>query len=170
MFCDFLEDGQLKKICVSVESLEQSVLDAELISIARMVHCLESQRFPLCIRSTSTTFLRVLSDSRDDERRFIVHERFTSEVFLECFRQAHQNFFGMLEVVTVVDNIVLRMHSALCEAWTEGERLLCRCIRQGTVSFGDLRDVADDLIELWPKVHHLYVILGCHMLKRGLIA
>ena len=119
----FWEEGRLTKECVSVESLEQSLPDRWLDAITRMVHCLDPRDFPLCIRRARPTLLRVLSDSRGDGLCFILRGRPSSEIFLECFHQAHQNNFGLLEVLTVVEYIVLRMSSALHEAWTEGKLL-----------------------------------------------
>ena len=112
-----------------MKSLDQSLPDAELIPLSRVIYSLDPPQFPLCIRGASSTLVLVLGDIRSDGRDFVTHERFTIEVFLECFRRAHQSFFGMLEIVTVVEYIVLRMRSALHEAWTEGKTVLRRCIR-----------------------------------------
>ena len=103
----------MKKVCVSMESLDQSLPDAELVPLSRVIYCLDPPQFPLYIRGASPILVRVVGDVRPDGRDFVVHERFTSEVFLECFRRAHHNIFGMLEIVTVVEYIVLRMRSAL---------------------------------------------------------
>ena len=151
-FVVWWEDDHLKKVCVSIESLNQSLPDAELVPLSRVIYCLDPLQFPLCIRGASPTLVRVVGDVRNDGRDFVVHERFTSEVFLECFRRAHQNIFGMLEIVTVVKYIVLRMHSALHETWTEGKTVLRRCIRKGSVPFEDLLRVVDDIVGLWANI------------------
>ena len=84
-----------------------------------MMHCQDTPQFTLCVRGASPTLVRVLGDACSDGNRFVTHERSTIEVFLECFRQAHQNTFGILEVVTAVEFVVLGMPSALHETWTE---------------------------------------------------
>ena len=144
----------LKKVCVSMASLDQSLPDAELILLSRVMYCLDPPQFPLCVRGASPTLVRVLSDARSDDKHFVTHERFTSELFLDCFRRAHQKIFEMLEVVTVtvVEYIVLRMRSALHEPWTEGKAVLRRCICQGPVCFEDLRQVVDDIIGFWANI------------------
>ena len=151
-FVVWWEDDHLKKVCISVESLDQALPDAELVPLSRVIHSLDPPHFPLCIRGASPTLVRVLGDVLPDGRDFVVHERFTSEVFLECFRRAHQNIFGMLEVVTAVEYIVLRMRSALHDTWTEGKTVLRRCIRKGSVPFEDLLPVVDDIVGLWANI------------------
>ena len=135
-----------------MECLDQLLPDAELIPLSRITYCLDPPQFPLCIGGASPTLFRVVGDVRPDSRDFVVNEQFTSEVFLECFRRAHQKIFGMLEIVTVVEYIVLRMRSALHEAWTEGKTVLRRCIRKGTVPFEDLLRVVDDIVGLWANI------------------
>ena len=146
------EDLHLKKVCISMESLDRSLPDAELVPLSRLIYSLDPPQFPLCIRGASPTLVRVLGEVLPDGRNFVVHERFTSEVFLECFRRAHQNIFGMLEIVTVVEYIVLRMRSALHDTWTEGKTVLRRCIRNGSVPFEDLLRVVDDIVGLWANI------------------
>ena len=72
------------------------------------------------------------------------------EVLLQSFRQAHQDVFGMLEVVTAVEYVVLRLKSVVHEDWLEDKPCLKKCILAGVVNFVDLRTVLTDLIELWP--------------------
>ena len=144
------EGDFLKKVCVASQSLELPVPDAELVPLARIMCSLGTKQLPLSIVGGSPTLLRVLSDHRDDGRRFLVVQRFTEEVLLQSFRQAHQDVFGMLEVVTAVEHVVLRLRSVIYEDWLEDKPCLRRCIRAGAVPFADLRTVLTDLIELWP--------------------
>ena len=146
------EDELLKRVCVSVDSLDQSLPDAELIPLSRVMYCLDPPQFPLCIRGATPTLVRMLSDARSDGKLFVTHERFTSEIFLDCFRRAHQNVFGTLDIVTFVEYIVLRMPSALHEPRTEGKTVLRRCIRQGSVCFEDLQRVFDNIYGLWANI------------------
>ena len=96
--------------------------------------------------------IRVLGNIREDGRRFVIYQAFSEEVFLQCFRQAHQDVFGLVEVVTIVDYVVQRLKSALYEEWTEDKPVLRKCVRQGSVNFGDYRALLTDLIDLWPSI------------------
>ena len=58
---------------------------------------------PISVRGCSPLLLRLLSEERRDDRPFVLYHGFDEEVFLQCFRQAHQDIFGMLEVVTLVE-------------------------------------------------------------------
>ena len=164
-FVVWWEDDHLKKVCISVESLDQTLPDAELVRLSRVIYSLDPPQFPLCIRGASPTLVRVLGEVLPDGRDFVVHERFTSEVFLECFRRAHQNIFGMLEVVTAVEYIVLRMRSALHDTWTEGKTVLRRCIRKGSVPFEDLLHVVDDIVGLWANIRPFVPYTGLPHVK-----
>ena len=81
----------------------------KLVPLARIVCSLESERLPLTLRGGCPSLLRVLEDSRTDDRRFIVYEQFGPEGFLQCVRQAHQDVFGMVEVSTLMEYTVHRM-------------------------------------------------------------
>ena len=61
--------------------------------------------------------LRVMNDERSDGRRFVLAREFSSEMFLHCYRVAHQEIFGMLEVTTMIDYLMLRLLGALQEPW-----------------------------------------------------
>ena len=81
-----------------------------------------------------------------------MHQQFSEEVFLRCKRQAHQDVFGIVEVTSLVDYVILRLKSAVYEDWTEGKVLLRKVIRQGFVGFQNLREVLTDLVDLWPSI------------------
>ena len=148
-FISYWDEEKLKKVCVDVQSLDEELPNAELKPVARLNIGLESRRLPMVVRGASPSLMRVLGDTREDSRRFVVYQRFTEEVFLECFQRAHQDVFGMVETVTLVEFIIQRMKSAVYEDWTEGKPLLCKCIRNGRVNFWDLRELLIDLTELW---------------------
>ena len=97
-------------ICVNFEPLGQRVHQSELSSLSRIVTSLPSAPFPISIRGTGTSVLRVLSDERSDGQRFVYAREFSTDVFLHCYRLAHQEIFGLLEVTTMVDFLV--MHCA----------------------------------------------------------
>ena len=79
-------------------------------------------------------------------------QQFNEEVFFQCFRQAQQDLFGMLEVATAVENVILRLKSVLHEDYLGDKPQTRRCIRGGVVNFCDLHDVLTDLIELWLSI------------------
>ena len=97
------EGTYLKKICVSSQTLDQKVPDAELVLLARVVTCFEGEQLPVSILGASPSLVRVLDDKRSDGRRFMMWQSFSEEVFLQCFRQSHQDVFGMLEVTTALE-------------------------------------------------------------------
>ena len=91
--------------------------------------------------------LRVLSDNREDGHQFVLSCNFSEEVFLTCYRQAHQELLGMLEVTTMINLLMLCLRGALQEPWLEDVTVLRRCVVAGRVTFSDL--VALDLIPVW---------------------
>ena len=100
-FVLFWEEEHLKKICVVSEPVDQPMPSAELVPLYRVIHSLESKQMPLSVVGASPSFLKVIGDNRTDGRRFVVHQGFTEELFLQSLRQAHQDIFGMLEVTTI---------------------------------------------------------------------
>ena len=142
----------LKKICVGNETLDQRMPAPELLPLARVVNCLEGQQMPVSICGGSPSLFRVLDAGRTDDRRFVSWQSFDEEVFLQCFRQAHQDIFGMIEITTAVEYIIHRLKGALYEDWSEDKPLLRATIRAGSVAFCNLREILSDLIELWPSI------------------
>ena len=109
-------------------------------------------QLPMSFRGCSPSLLRVVSDNRSDSRQFVIICEFGEETFLQCVLRAHESIFGMVEVTTIVEYVVQRLRSALYQVWTEGKPLLRKCIRQGSVSFVDMRELLTDLIDLWPTI------------------
>ena len=142
----------MKKICVGAQSLDQKVPDPKLLPLARVVSCLEGQQLPVSIVGASPSLILVLNTNRKDDRRFVTWQSFDEEVFLQCFRQSHQDIFGMVEVTTALEYVIHRLKGALYEGWAEDKPLLRACIREGSVAFCSLREILSDLIELWPSI------------------
>ena len=117
-------------------------------------------QLPLSIEDASPSVLRVLSDAREDGQQFILSRNFTEEVFLSCYRQAHQEMLGMMEVTAMIDYLMLRLRGALQEPWLEDASVLRRCVVAGHVSFCDLRDVAAELISVWNSVREFVRYTG----------
>ena len=115
----FVRTWEGNSLCVNVEALGQLVPHTELSSLSRVVSILTSGLIPISIRGVSPSVLRVLSDERSDGRRFILAREFSAEMFLHCYSVAHQEMFGMLEVTTLIDFRMLRLHGALKEPWME---------------------------------------------------
>ena len=146
-------DGtSLKKICVGSQSLDQKVRDPQLLPLAEVVTCFEGEQLLVSVLGVCPTLIRVLDDTRADGRRFMVLQSFNEDVFLQCFRQSHQDVFGMLEVTTALEYVIHRMKGSLYEDWTEDRPLLRKCIREGSVAFSDLRNILSDVIELRPSI------------------
>ena len=143
-FVQTWDDYSLMSICVWVEPLGRAV--------PRIVDSTTSCHLPLSCHGGSPTLVRVLNESRLDNRDFIVFREFNVDVFLHCFRLAYQETFGGLEVTTMVDFLVLRLRGALQESWLESVTSLRRCVTAGRVPFGDLCDVVRDLISVWRSV------------------
>ena len=138
----------LKNICVSSQTLDQKVPDAELVPLAQVVTCFEGEQLLVSVLGAGPSLIRVLDDNRADGRRFMMWQSFSEEVFLQCFWQSHQDVFGMLEVTTALEYVIHCLKGSLYEDWTEDKPLLRTCIRKGSVAFSDLRDVLSDVIEL----------------------
>ena len=145
----YWEEENLKKVCVDSQPLDQKFPDAGLIPIARLLCSLEEGTLPVVIRGCSPLLLR---ESCSDSRQFVVSSMFNGDSFLQCFRQAHQDVFGMMQLVTLIEYIVCRMKSALYEEWMEDKIVLRRCVLKGIVAFEDLRDLLGELTELWPSI------------------
>ena len=139
-------------ICINVEPLGQRVPQAALSSLSRIVTSLPSASFPVSIRGVSPSILRVLSDERSDGHRFVFAREFSTDVFLHCYRVAHQEIFGLLEVTTMVDFLMLRLRGALQEPWMEDLPEFRRCVIAGKVSFDELRGVVSELVSIWETV------------------
>ena len=141
--------------------------DAELVPLARVVCSLSNRQLPLSIVRGSPSLLRVLGDHRDDGRQFKVVQRFTEGVFMQSFRQAHHHIFGMLEVMTAVEHVILRLKSVIHETWIEDKPCLRKCVRAGFVNFCYLRAVLKDLTEMWPTFRPYIRYTGHPHLKDG---
>ena len=84
---------------------------------------------------------------------------------LHCYRVDHQELFGMLEVTTMVDFLMLRLRGALQEPWIEETADLRRCVVAGKVSFLELRGVVSDLLGVWESVREYVRYTGPRHVK-----
>ena len=166
-FVQTFDDHTLMSVCVRVESVGQRVPEAELAGLSRVIDSTASCQMPLSCHGGSPTLLRVFSDTRVDGREFLMYREFDAEVFLYCFRLAHQEVFGDLETTTMVDYLVLRLRGALQESWCERVPNLRRCIVAGRVDFVDLRAVVTDLIAVWSSVQDFVRHTGPRHFKTG---
>ena len=131
--------NDLLEICVNVEPLGQRIPEPELSSLSRVVTSLPSSLLPVSIRGISQSVQPVLSDERSDGYCFVYAREFTAEVFLHCYRIAHQEIFGLLEVTTMVDFLMLRLRGALQQPRMDDLPDLRHCVITGRVSFEEFR-------------------------------
>ena len=120
--------------------------------MSRVIDSIVSCQFPVSCQGGSATLLRVLSDNRVDGRQFVVCQEFSEGAFLQCFREAHQEGFGMLEVTAMIDFLVLRLRGALQEPWMEDVTVVRRCVIAGRVLFADLCSFVTELTPMWKFV------------------
>ena len=161
------EGNSLLEICVNVEPLGQRIPQSELSSLSRVVTSLPSGLMPVSIRGVSQPVLRVLSEERSDGCRFVYAREFSVDVFLHCYRVAHQEIFGLLETTTMVDYLMLRLRGALQEPWMIDLPNLRRCVTVGRVSFDELRGVISELISIWDTVREYVRYTGPRHIKVG---
>ena len=159
------EGNTLLDICVKVEPLGQRVPQSELSSLSRIVTSLPSAPFPISILGTGPSVLRVLSDERSDEQRFVYAREFSSVVFLYCYRVAYQEIFGLMEVTTMVDFLAMRLRGPLQEPWMEKLPELRRCVVAGKVSFNELRGFVTELMSIWETVREYVRYTGPRHVK-----
>ena len=159
------ESNNFLEVCVDVQPLGQSVPQAELASLSCVLGSIPSGQLPVTIEGSSPSLLRVISDNRDDGHQFILSRHFSEEVFLSCYRQAHQEVLGMMEVTAMIDYLMLRLRGALPEPWLEDTPVLHRCIIAGRVSFCDLREVAVELVPVWKSVREFVRYTGPWYIK-----
>ena len=155
----------LLEVCVDVQTAGQRVPLAELSSLSCILGSVPGGQLPLSIEGASPSLLRVLSDAREDGHHFVLSRNFTEEVFLSCYRQAHQEVLGMMEVTAMVDYLMLRLGRALQEPWLEDTCVLRRCVVAGRVAFCDMRDVAAELIAVWNSVKEFIRYTGPRHIK-----
>ena len=85
---------------------------------------------------------------------------------MQCFREAHQEVFGMLEVTSMIDFLILRLRGALHEFWMEDVSVVVRrCVVAGRVSFFDLCGFVTELIPIWKPVREYVRFTGARHLK-----
>ena len=155
LFCD----------CVHVEASGQKVPNSELAGLSRVVDSIVSCQLPMSCQGGSVSLLRVLSDNRVDGRQFVLSQEFSEEAFLQCFSEAHQEVFGMLEATALVDFLVLRLRGALQEPWMEDVTVVRRCVVAGRVPFADLYGFFTELIPMWKFVKEYVRYTGARHLK-----
>ena len=133
---------------------------AEFTVVSRVITSVGSPQLPLAILGSDHIALRILSDNREDGRRFVFCREFTTEIFLRCYRQAHQEDFGMLEVVTMVEFLMLRLKCALNKLWMVDVPQLRRSIIAGRAEFKELRLVVKENIQVWGSLREYVYYTG----------
>ena len=136
------DENDLQSICVRVETSGQQLPRSELSCLSRVIDSVNSCQLPLSVQGGSASLLRVLNENQVAGRRFVLWQEFNVDVFLQCFLQAHQAVFGMLEVTTMVDYLMLRLRGALLEPWLEDICELRRSVVVGRVNFQNCADLS----------------------------
>ena len=105
----------LLEVCVDVQTAGQRVPLAELSSLSCILGSVPGGQLPLFVEGASPSLLRVLIHAREDGHQFVLSRNFNEEVFLSCYRRAHQEVLGMMEVTAIVDYLMLRLRG-LCRS------------------------------------------------------
>ena len=150
---------RLKRVCVLMEDLDARLPRAEFSCLCRIASSVGGSKFPVTVVGGTSSLINCLNAVRDDGMTFVPYRPFTPVVSTKCVKQAHQDFFGMIDIVTVIDYLMSRLRTALHENWLDGHVVLRRCVRAGRVSFEELPAVAKDLVSLWQPISILCVTL-----------
>ena len=86
---------RVQEIRVRVETSCQRVPPAGLSSLARGVGSVQSGKLLLTTQGCSASLLRVLRDNRIDGHVFVVSRENSVESFIQIYREAHQDIFGL---------------------------------------------------------------------------
>ena len=153
------EQHVLLEVCVDVQSAGQRVPLADLNSLACVLGSVPGGQLPLSVEGASPSLLRVLSDAPKDGHQFVLSRNFTEEVFLSCYRQAHQEVLGMMEVTAMIDYLMLRLRGGSAGTLARGcfrtSSLCCRwpCfLQRSSFSCGRI----DSCVELCERVCPLH--------------
>ena len=159
-------DGvRMKRVCVLVEAPDVRLPHSELLCLSRVKSSVSGSPYPVALVGGSSSVVNCLNAVRDDGMTFVPYRAFTHSVFLKCIQQAHQDVFGMLDIVTIIDYLMARLRTASYEEWIDGHVTLKRCVRAGQVSFEDLRGVIEDIRSLWQPIQQFVRYTGPAHLK-----
>ena len=113
----------------------------------------------LSIHGVSPSLLRVLSDNRVDGRQFVVYKVFTMNLFLQCYREAHQHIRharghddgGFPNVAPA------RRPSKALDGGCPSTTVRLR----RKMTFSELRGVIVDLLSIWESVRAIHWASTC---------
>ena len=148
------EGRSIRQVCVLVEDCSKSVLDAELTCLARVKSAVRDDSLPICVRGGSSVLTSVLNANREDGRKFVAYRDFTDSTMLKCYQLAYSEVFGMIDVISLLEYLLLRLRPACEETWMENLVALRRCIDAGQLDMKELRQLCDELLTVWPEVRH----------------
>ena len=154
------DELRLKRVCVLVEDLDTRLPRAELSCLSCIASSVGGSKFPVAVVSGTSSLINCLIAVRDDGMTFVPYRPFRPVVLMKCVQQAHQDIFGMIDIVTVVDHLMSLLRTALQEEWLDGHVVLRCCVRAGRVSFEDLPAVVEDLVSLWQPIQHFVRYTG----------
>ena len=143
----------MKRVCVLVEDHDVRLHHSELLCLSRVMCSVNGSSYLVALIGGSSSVANCLNSIRDDGMVFVPYRAFTCGVFLTCVQQAHQDVYGMLDIITVIDYLMVPLRTALYEEWIDGHVTLQCCLRAGQVSFEDLRGVIEeDIRALWQHI------------------
>ena len=155
----------MKRVCVMVEDHDVRFPHSELLCLSCVRCSVNGSSYPVALVGGSWSVVSCLNSIRDKGMVFVPYRAFFCGVFLKCVQQAHQDVFGMLDIVTVIEYLMVRLRTALYEEWIDGHVTLQRCVRAVQVLFEDI------FVELSRRYGNLYsnlsVILDLLILRRG---
>ena len=109
-------DGvRMKRVCVLVEDHDIRLPRSELLCLSRVMCSVNGSSYPVAFVGGSSSVVTCLNSIRSDGMVFVPYRASTSGVFLNCVQQAHQDVFGMLDIVTVIEYLMVRLRTALYE-------------------------------------------------------
>ena len=101
-------DGvRLKRVCVLLEDHDVRLPHAESQCLSRVKSSVNGSPYPVALAGVSSSVVNCLNAVREDGMVFVPYRAFTCSVFLKCVQQAHQDVFGMLDIITVIDYTII---------------------------------------------------------------
>ena len=95
-----------------MEDHDVRLAHAELLCLSRIMSSVNGSPYPVALVGGSLSVVICLNSSRDVGMVFVPYRAFISSVLLKCVQQAHQDVFGMLDIISVMDYSMVRLRTA----------------------------------------------------------
>ena len=73
---------------------------------------------------------------------------------MKCYRLAHVDSFGMEDILSLIEDLMLRLRTAIHEIWMVDCGTLLQCVDDGRFSVLELRQLCVELLTIWSDVRH----------------